>query len=102
MNLLPPKKETRPGSPNELETIALSGKHLDYLGQIALEMNPGIEWNKVGSTSLTHAVKKTLPVWPQGGFAGKRRQRAGEPRGLTSGFFLRRQQLDDLIDRVCL
>ena len=40
MHLMPPTKERPSGSPNELETIVLSGKHLDYLGQIALEMNP--------------------------------------------------------------
>jgi hypothetical protein len=61
-----------------------------------------IAWKKAGSTSLTHAVKKRLPDWPQGGFAGNRQQSAGELRILTSGFFLRRQQLDDLVDRVCL
>ena len=37
MYLMPPTRETRS---DELETIALSDEHLDYLGQLAREMNP--------------------------------------------------------------
>lgn len=37
MYLMPPTRETRS---DELETIALSEEHLDYLGQLAREMNP--------------------------------------------------------------
>ena len=37
MYLMPSTRETRS---DELETIALSEEHLDYLGQIAREMNP--------------------------------------------------------------
>ena len=37
MHLMPPTRESRS---DELETISLSEEHLDYLGQIAREMNP--------------------------------------------------------------
>lgn len=56
MRLMPPTKERRTGSPNELETIALSGKHLDYLGQIALEMNPDMP----ASFGLPHLIRAIL------------------------------------------
>ena len=56
MYLMPPTKESTNGSPNELETIVLSGKHLDYLGQIALEMNPDMP----ASFGLPHLIRAIL------------------------------------------
>ena len=56
MELMPPTTESRGTSPNELETIALSGKHLDYLGQIALEMNPDMP----ASFGLPHLIRTIL------------------------------------------
>jgi hypothetical protein len=40
MHLMPPIPEGRPITSSELETIALSGEHLDYLDQMVYEMNP--------------------------------------------------------------
>jgi len=40
MHLMPSIREGRKSS--ELETLVLSDEHLDYLGQIAREMNPEI------------------------------------------------------------
>ena len=62
MRLMPPIKETT-GSPNELETIVLSGKHLDYLGQIALEMNPDMP----ASFGLPHLIRTILDRVEQSG-----------------------------------
>lgn len=56
MRLMPPTQERQNGSPNELETIVLSGKHLDYLGQIALEMNPDMP----ASFGLPHLIRAIL------------------------------------------
>jgi len=63
MELMPPTTETRGASPNELETIALSGKHLDYLGQIALEMNPDMP----ASFGLPHLIRTILDRVEQSG-----------------------------------
>ena len=56
MRLIPTTHESSTGSPNELETIVLSGKHLDYLGQIALEMNPDMP----ASFGLPHLIRAIL------------------------------------------
>jgi len=56
MHLMPPIQEGRATTPNELETIVLSGKHLDYLGQIAREMNP----NMPASLGLPHLIRTIL------------------------------------------
>jgi len=56
MHLMPSNEESRAGAPNELETIVLSGKHLDYLGQIALEMNPDMP----ASFGLPHLIRAIL------------------------------------------
>lgn len=53
MHLMPPSQE---GRSTELETIALSGKHLDYLGQIALELNPDMP----ASFGLPHLIRTLL------------------------------------------
>lgn len=54
MHLMPPKQEGR--SAHELETIVLSGKHLDYLGQLAHEMNPDMP----ASFGLPHLIRTLL------------------------------------------
>lgn len=54
MHRMPPKQEGR--SANELETIALSGKHLDYLGQLAYELNPDMP----ASFGLPHLIRTLL------------------------------------------
>lgn len=56
MYLMPPTEERRPGSPNELETISLSGKHIDYLGQISREMNPDMP----ATFGLPHLIRAIL------------------------------------------
>jgi hypothetical protein len=110
MYLMPPVETGRGNSPNELETLVLSDRHLDYLGQISLELNPDMP----ASFGLPHLIRTILDRVEQSGIdltdacseeeiaelAGK--HRAEKRRALTRGFFLRSQQLDDLIDRVCL
>jgi len=54
MHLMPPNQEAL--SANELETIVLSGKHLDYLGQIAHELNPDMP----ASFGLPHLIRTLL------------------------------------------
>src|SRR6185295_10481664 len=51
-----PGTQDRTVTPNELETIVLSGKHLDYLGQIAHEMNPAMP----ASFGLPHLIRAIL------------------------------------------
>src|SRR5215210_768012 len=63
MRLMPPTQERQTGSPNELETIALSGKHLDYLGQAALELNPDMP----ASFGLPHLIRAILDRVEQSG-----------------------------------
>lgn len=63
MHLMPPTTETRQGAPNELETIALSGEHLDYLGRIAREMNPDMP----ASFALPHLIRTILDRVEQSG-----------------------------------
>ena len=55
MYLMPPTQE-REGAPNELETIALSGEHLEYLGQIAHDMNPLMP----ASLGMSHLIRTLL------------------------------------------
>jgi hypothetical protein len=56
MHLMPPTPDRRTRTPNELETIVLSGKHLDYLGEIAREMNPDMP----ESFGLPHLIRAIL------------------------------------------
>jgi len=56
MHLMPPIMEGRAGLPDEMETLSLSGKHLDYLGQMALEMNPDMP----ASFSLPHLIRTII------------------------------------------
>lgn len=63
MYLMPPLPEGRTGTPSEQETIVLSGKHLDYLGQIAREMNPDMP----ESFGLPHLIRAILDRVEQSG-----------------------------------
>lgn len=63
MHLMPQTHEGRTGTPNELETIVLSGKHLDYLGEIAREMNPDMP----ESFGLPHLIRAILDRVEQSG-----------------------------------
>lgn len=60
MHLMPPNQEGRSA---ELETIALSGKHLDYLGQLAHELNPDMP----ASFGLPHLIRALLDRVEQSG-----------------------------------
>ncbi len=55
MRAMPPTQERRNGE-NELETIALSDRHLTYLGQIAREMNPDMP----ASFGLPHLIRTLI------------------------------------------
>lgn len=63
MYLMPPINEGRAGSPNELETIVLSDRHLDYLEHIAREMNPDMP----ESFGLPHLIRTILDRVEQSG-----------------------------------
>jgi hypothetical protein len=57
MHVMRQAEERRTGAaPSELETIFLSGRHLDYLGQIAHEMNPDMP----ESFGLPHLIRTIL------------------------------------------
>jgi hypothetical protein len=56
MYLMPPTQEGRAGTPNELETIVLSGTHLDYLEEAARELNPSMP----ESFGLPHLIRTIL------------------------------------------
>lgn len=63
MYLIPMHHEAPAGRTNELETIALSDRHLDYLGQIAREMNPDMP----ASLGLPHLIRTILDRVAQSG-----------------------------------
>lgn len=63
MNLMPPTQDGRAGTTNELETIVLSGKHLDYLGELAREINPAMP----ASFGLPHLIRTLLDRVEQSG-----------------------------------
>ena len=56
MYLMSPTTEGLAGTPNELETIVLSEHHLDYLEEIAREMNPCMP----ESFGLPHLIRTLL------------------------------------------
>jgi len=60
MHLIPPTTEPRS---SELETIALSGKHLDYLGQLSLELNP----NMPLALGWPHLIRRILDRFEESG-----------------------------------
>lgn len=55
MHAMPPTQERANGE-NELETIVLSDKHIDYLGQLAREMNPDMPV----SFGLPHLIRTLI------------------------------------------
>jgi hypothetical protein len=63
MYLMPAVEEGRGSSPTELETLVLSNKHLDYLGQVALELNPDMP----ASFGLPHLIRAILDRVEQSG-----------------------------------
>ncbi len=63
MHLIPSNTEARPEPANELETIALSGEQLDYLGQLARRMNPDMP----ASFALPHLIRTILDRVEQSG-----------------------------------
>jgi hypothetical protein len=56
MYLMSPNTEGLGGTPNELETIVLSDHHLDYLEEIARELNPSMP----ESFGLPHLIRTIL------------------------------------------
>jgi hypothetical protein len=56
MYLMSPNTEGLAGTPNELETIVLSDHHLDYLEEIARELNPSMP----ESFGLPHLIRTIL------------------------------------------
>ena len=63
MHLMPPVEQGRGSSPNELETLVLSDRHLDYLGQVARELNPDMP----ESFGLPHLIRTILDRVEQSG-----------------------------------
>ena len=63
MYVMPPTTEGRGGTPNELETIVLSGKHLGYLEEIARELHPAMP----ESLGLPHLIRTILDRVEQSG-----------------------------------
>ena len=61
MHLMPSIREGRKSS--ELETLVLSDEHLDYLGQIAREMNPDMP----ESFGLPHLIRTIIERVEQSG-----------------------------------
>ena len=62
-HLMPPITEGLAGTPNELETIVLSGRHLDYLEEAARELNPLLP----ESFGLPHLIRTILDRVEQSG-----------------------------------
>ena len=63
MYLMPPTEDRRLNGANELETLALSDRHLDYLGRIVREMNPDMPT----SIGLPHLIRTILDRVEQSG-----------------------------------
>ena len=63
MHLMPPMKESRATAYSELETIALSEEHLDYLGSLAREINPDMP----ASFGLPHLIRRLIDRVEQSG-----------------------------------
>ena len=56
MHAMPPIRQNPEHQPSELETIALSGRHVDYLGQMARQLNPDMP----ESFGLPHLIRAIL------------------------------------------
>ena len=67
MHLIPKTCEAPAGRTNDLETISLSDRHLDYLGQIARQMNPDMP----ASLGLPHLIRTILDRVEQSGIDGR-------------------------------
>jgi len=63
MYLMPPTEEPRLNVTNELETLSLSDRHLDYLGRIVRELNPDMP----ASIGLPHLIRTILDRVEQSG-----------------------------------
>src|SRR5437868_1349814 len=63
MHLIPTAEDRRPNVANELETLALSDRHLDYLGRIARTLNPDMP----ASIGLPHLIRTILDRVEQSG-----------------------------------
>lgn len=63
MYVMPPVEDRRLNPPSELETLALSDRHLDYLGRIARELNPDMP----ASIGLPHLIRTILDRVEQSG-----------------------------------
>ena len=63
MYLMPSTEDRRLNAPSELETLALSDRHLDYLGQIVRELNPDMP----ASFGLPHLIRTILDRVEQSG-----------------------------------
>ena len=63
MHLMPAMREAPVGGTNELETLALSDRHLDYLGKLAREINPDMP----ASLGLPHLIRTILDRVEQSG-----------------------------------
>jgi hypothetical protein len=63
MDLLQPTEDRHLNAPNELETLALSDRHLDYLGRIVRELNPDMP----ASIGLPHLIRTILDRVEQSG-----------------------------------
>lgn len=55
MHVIPPQEERRAGA-NELETLVLSDRHLDYLGEMARKLNPDMP----ESFGLPHLIRTLI------------------------------------------
>jgi hypothetical protein len=63
MYLMPTTEEPRLNVTNELETLSLSDRHLDYLGRIVRELNPDMPT----SIGLPHLIRTILDRVEQSG-----------------------------------
>ena len=63
MHLIPKTYEAPAGRTSDLETIALSDRHLDYLGRIARAINPDMP----ASLGLPHLIRTILDRVEQSG-----------------------------------
>jgi hypothetical protein len=63
MHLIAPTEDRRLNAANELETLALSDRHLDYLGQVARTLNPDMP----ASIGLPHLIRTILDRVEQSG-----------------------------------
>ncbi len=63
MELMPPAEKRHLKATNELETLALSDRHLDYLGRVVRQLNPDMP----ASIGLPHLIRTILDRVEQSG-----------------------------------